>query len=254
MSTKTTVDLDREHVAGRAAGTAGFVATIGTFAALALASGVARGTPLADEGGQKVLVLQNLRENAGSETMVVVLRCLSVVLVIAVGLFFVKATADRDGRPAGVLRWLTAVAPLVLAAAIAGSYLAAHGAAQDFAAGAQTSARAEALLDDSGAVQATRVLEIAAHVLFGVWIVLLSWRAMACGLLTRTLGYWGVGAAVIGAFLPIGDALFMGWLVSLAFVAWGWWPGGLPRAWEEGRMIPWDDDSTSGAVAPGVGR
>lgn len=254
MTSSPTVDITRERTAGRAAASAGFAATLGTLAALALSTGGAAGGALDDEGTQRVSVLQSLHENAGEETLGVVLRCASVLLVVAVALFFTKAAADRDGAPATVLFWLGVVAPVVLAAAIAGSFIAAHGAAEDFAAGAQTAARAETLLEDSGAVRATELVEMGAHVLLGVWIVLLSWRCMVAGLLTRTVGYWGIGAAVIAAVLPIGDALFMGWLASLSFVAWGWWPGGLPRAWEEGRMIPWDDDASAGAALTGAGR
>jgi hypothetical protein len=60
---------------------------------------------------------------------------------------------------------------------------------------------------------------------------------MRVGLLTR---FWGSLGMALGVSL-----LFLGFLGLLVFflavgmLVAGWWPGGRPPAWDEGRAIPW---------------
>jgi hypothetical protein len=76
--------------------------------------------------------------------------------------------------------------------------------------------------------------------------------AARVGLLTKTLGYWGVGAAVAAVLVPVaGQGLVMGWLASVALLLLGWWPGGRGPAWTSGTAMPWDpgtEDRRGGTV------
>jgi hypothetical protein len=67
-----------------------------------------------------------------------------------------------------------------------------------------------------------------------------SIQAMRVGLLTRFLGYWGVGAGGALVLLPIGDAMFIGWLASIGILSLGYWPGGRPPAWQSTRPLAAD--------------
>ena len=113
------------------------------------------------------------------------------------------------------------------------------------ASGERSLERAEALLDDArdgGALRWINIGSLFTAFLSGVWVSLASLEAMRTGLLTRFLGIFGIGAGLATAIsFPVGPFLFIGWLGSVAILALGWWPGGRPPAWEEGRAVGWDE-------------
>jgi len=59
------------------------------------------------------------------------------------------------------------------------------------------------------------MLDIASRTVFAVWVAWSSVYAMRAGLFTSFLGYWGVGAAAALVLLPVGDAMYIGWLASV---------------------------------------
>lgn len=105
---------------------------------------------------------------------------------------------------------------------------------------AQSIQRAKEILFTGGVSQAIRAIGSAATLAIGLWFVIGSLYAMRVGLLTRAIGIVGIviGAAfVLGAtFTPIVLAL---WLLALAALFFGAWPGGRPPAWDSGTAIPW---------------
>ncbi len=78
------------------------------------------------------------------------------------------------------------------------------------------------------------------NLLLAVAIVLASLAALRVGLLTRFMGYFGMFAGVLFLFplIPI-PAVQCYWLAALAYLLWGRWPTGVPRAWLTGRAEPW---------------
>ncbi|WP_320670038.1 hypothetical protein [Patulibacter defluvii] len=241
-------DLVREQRVGRIAGVAGMVGVAGTVAALLVAarsSAGGSGSSAIDRARQ----LRDFHADVSGQALALGLRVLALVATIALALFLARAVIDRGGRDGTALRVLAVAGPLALVAALVVGFVAIRDVADAYAAGAPSPDRADRLWDDSGLLRATGIGEIAAHLVFGVWLIWLSLRAMAVGLLTRVLGYWGIAAGVVGVVLPLGDTLFMGWLASVALLAWGWWPGGLPLAWTTGRAVPWDIPIESGAAA-----
>lgn len=243
------VDLGRERRHGRIAGILGIVGVLATVAALLVsargsASG-ASGTSSEDRARR----LTDFHADVGAQALGLGLRVLGLVATIALALFLARAVIDRGGRDGAALRALGIAGPLALVAVLVVGFLAMRDVADVYAAGAPSPDRAKRLMDDDGLLRAVGVAEIAAHLLFGVWLALLSLRAMSVGLLTRVLGYWGIAAGVAGVLLPLGDTLFMGWLASVALLAYGWWPGGVPLAWTSGRAVPWDVPLEPGAAA-----
>jgi hypothetical protein len=65
---------------------------------------------------------------------------------------------------------------------------------------------------------------------------------MRVGLLPKFLGYLGMVAAAASLFL-IGSApallVEVFWLIAVAYLLVGRWPGGDPRAWVTGQAEPW---------------
>jgi hypothetical protein len=72
-------------------------------------------------------------------------------------------------------------------------------------------------------------------------LVFVSLNAMRTGLLTRFMGVLGIIAGVL-QILPFGGPLPVVqcfWLLMLAVLFAGQWPGGMPPAWRSGKAEPW---------------
>ena len=170
-------------------------------------------------------------------------RALSVALVIAVALELWTLTRRRNPSHARAILVLGLVACAVMTATTALGFVELRDVSRDFA-GAQlhTPGRARALLDADGALRAVRIAELAGGFAFGLWVSLASYEAMRVGLLTRFLAGLGVGGGLISAIgIPAGPALFLAWLASVGLLFVGYWPGGRPPAWDEGRAVPWSE-------------
>lgn len=79
-------------------------------------------------------------------------------------------------------------------------------------------------------------------------------NAMRVGLLTRFMGYVGILAAVlmvIPVFSPV-PVVQMFWLLALAVLILGRWPGGNPPSWEDGKAHPWPTAAEQRAKAQGA--
>jgi hypothetical protein len=78
--------------------------------------------------------------------------------------------------------------------------------------------------------------------LLAIAFVLVAMNAMRVGLLTRFLGYLGMVAAAASLFL-IGSApallVEVFWLMAVAYLLAGRWPGGDPPSWKTGVAEPW---------------
>jgi hypothetical protein len=226
-------DRDGERALGRWAGIAGLCAVVVTFASLvASASGTHPATAGAVPTGQQ---LQDFHRLVGTQTVGLVLRVVGLLLVAGVGLFLAEMSARRGVVVSRAVSTLSVIAPVALALALAASFLALrHVSGIYIASGARTSARATHLIDHSTPLRLAAVAQIGTRILFGVWVLMLSRVALRAELLTTFLGYFGIGAGVATMVpgLVVGDALFAGWISSVALLALGWWPGGRPEAWE----------------------
>jgi hypothetical protein len=72
-------------------------------------------------------------------------------------------------------------------------------------------------------------------------LVFVSLNAMRTGLLTRFMGVLGIITGVL-QILPFGGPLPVVqcfWLLMLAVLFAGQWPGGMPPAWQSGKAEPW---------------
>jgi hypothetical protein len=233
-----------EHRLGRIAGLAALASVASWLGALQFAnSGGGPGSPiLPGSAVGQVAPLDRARElldfhaSATDQALATILRCVGLMLTAAVGIYLYSLVRAR--RP-GLSRWMlwSALAGAILVAgASAFGYLAlGHVATAFVSTGARTTARAQHLIASSGALHLAAVFDLASRVVLAFWIGLASLEMMRVGLLERFLGYWGFGACLALVLLPIGDAMFVGWLGSIGVLALGYWPGGRPEAW---RTIP----------------
>jgi len=71
-------------------------------------------------------------------------------------------------------------------------------------------------------------------------LVFVALNAMRVGLLTRFMGVLGmITGALMVIQLPALLIVQFFWLIWLAFLIWGRWPGGAPPAWKTGKAEPW---------------
>lgn len=154
--------------------------------------------------------------------------------------FLAQATrARRPGFPR-LLTGLPIIAGVLQAISTVASTLATNGAIGDFLGGRRT---VDDALDitGSGLGVFAQVLALPAVLGLALSLVFISLNAMRVGLLTRFMGVLGMITAAL-QILPIGGPLPVVqcfWLIMLAVLFLGRWPGRTPPAWRTGRAEPW---------------
>jgi hypothetical protein len=162
-------------------------------------------------------------------------------LAIGVALSYLgHATAARRNelpRPSLYLPWVGAI---VLAVQALLSALGTNAAVHDFLDGPRTVDAARDLTGN-GLLVLGSILDLAGRLALGAAFVLVCLNAMRAGLLTRFMGVLGI---IVGALLviPLGSPLpivQVFWLLALGALILGYWPSGVPPAWESGEARPW---------------
>jgi hypothetical protein len=223
------VTTEPEQRLGRYAGTAAFASVATLFAALIIANAATGGDrrPIGPGGRSdshldRLHQLQDFHAGPAGQAVAVGLRCAGLALSLAVGLFLYWLVRRR-GAPVGrTMQWTVIAGPVLVGVATVFGYFAFKDVVDTFyASGPQTAARASQLIDDAGMLKLAGVMDFATRVVFAAWVGLASLNMMRLGLLTAFLGYFGLGAAVALVLIPIGDAMYIGWLASIGFLAWG---------------------------------
>ena len=239
-------ELDRERRRGRWAGAAALGSVACWLAALAAANAQGGSGTAINQGaalGQptplnRAAQLTQFHAGLGDQALATALRCGGLLLTLAVALYIYSLVRAR--RPQVSRRWMMGSAAggavLVAAATVFGWFALAH-VADAFVAGApRTAERAQHLIAASGGLKLAAVFDLVSRMVLALWITIASLEMLRADLLDRFLAYWGFGAAGALVLLPVGDAMFIGWLGSIGLLALGYWPGGRPEAWS--RTIP----------------
>lgn len=169
-------------------------------------------------------------------------------VVVAIGYFALGwalaylAVATRARRPSfrTWLVYLPLVGATVQALATILSSYATNSAISDFLDGPRTVEAADDV-GTSGLSVFASLLGLPGALGLAIAIVMISLNAMGVGLLTRFMGVLGIitGALI---FLPFGGPLPVVqsfWLLMLAILFLGRWPGGQPPAWRSSDALPW---------------
>ena len=160
-------------------------------------------------------------------------RCVGLLLTAAVGAYLYSLVRARKPELSRRMLWAAVLGAVLVAGATVFGYFALRDVADTFvASGARTTARAKHLIDGSGMLHTAAVFDLLSRIVFAAWVGVASLELMRVELLDRFLGYWGFGACVALVLLPIGDAMFIGWLGSIGIMALGYWPGGRPAGWQ----------------------
>lgn len=198
---------------GRGAAVALLLASTAGWLLAALLAAVAARGGTADGHAAELLAFHAER---GTQAWAAAARVASL-LVLAAALPAVArlARARARGIPPAA-RALLVGAPLVAAATTVVGYLALRGVAADFAAGPHTAPRADALVADAPGLRLVRVAELLTRASLGAAVAATAWALLQGGIVSRAAGWWGIAAGAGTGLLAIGDALLVGWLVSVA--------------------------------------
>ncbi len=202
------------------------------------------GRPIGREESLRLPFFDFVRDNTATLAINALLIGAAVLLLGAVMLFLARATKARGGalpRIAPALPLLGAV-PFAVGGLITNTV--GTNEHYDRILEAKTVDGIAAVNDSPGTLLnlGQSVTGIGAITL-AVGIVLVCLHAMRVGLLTRFLGVLGILVGVIIGFSPFLGAGFspvqMVWLLALAVLLAGRWPGGDPPAWPNGVAVPW---------------
>jgi hypothetical protein len=240
MSIAVSLSLPQpERRAGRWAALSAALSVVVLFAALVVANSSSapqvRGPREAAHVDQ-ISQLESFHDEPGTQLLAAGLRGFGLVVGIGVGVYLFWLVRRRGAAVHRAVLWTAIAGPLLVTAATLFGFFAFRDVSDAFyASGPRTAERASQLIDDAGRLRLAGVFDIASRIVFAAWVAVLSLRMMRLQLLTTFLGYWGLGAAGALILLPVGDAMYIGWLASMAFMAYGWWPGGLPEGWTQAK-------------------
>jgi hypothetical protein len=239
-----TSTLDSERRRGRIVGVVALISVVSVWGTVVFANSGNRGAGrpaarLGETGFDRVKQLLDFDRDISDQAIAAGLRCFGLLLTIAVGIYLYSLIRARNPAVPRAIFWCALIGPVVVCCTTVFGFFALRDVADAFASsGPRTAERAKRLVNDSGALQASGILDILSRLVFAAWVGWASLEAMRVGLLTRFLGYWGIGAAGALVLLPLGDAMFIGWLASIGILALGYWPGGRPPAWQSTQPLP----------------
>ena len=226
----------REQVLAMPAALAAIVAALATPVSLFIAQTSFKDAPVNNDPSQ----LRFIAEHGGGWIAMSSARSIGIALVAVVAYYLYIATKRRKPELPGAVAVLGIAGPLVFAVAsfVQAIYLVVEAKSYSGLA-TQTIQRAEDILQGTASLIIAFTI-FAATLALAFWLVVGSLNAMRVGLLTRAMGVVGI---LIGVFtvVPIGfaPAIMALWLLALAALFSGFWPGGRPPAWESGTAIPW---------------
>ena len=167
-----------------------------------------------------------------------IFQVLGILLLAVVAVHLYRAARDRNPDQSPVVLVVGVYGPVAFAASTTLRSITLAILADDFAGRAvKTEKAAEDLLNSPMLVVAT-ILGLTGVLALGFWLVKGSLDAMRLGLLTRFMGVLGIA---LGPALILGFGLLVMplWLFALGALFAGYWPRGMPPAWETGRAEPW---------------
>lgn len=232
-----TVDqLANERRRGRGAGAVAIGAAVLLLGSWVSSLVVNKDAPTGDRG-----LLRHFDDHAAVLIATSTAKAVGVLLLLVVVLYLFRATRARNEGLGQASLVLGVAGPVLYAAGAITSAVALAVIASDFVSSApQTADEADDALNDPSLLVIGAFASAGALAL-GFWFVMASLNAMRIGLLTRTMGVIGVLLGPMLVLLPsrLTDPVLSFWLAALGLLLLGYWPRGVPPAWEKGEAVPW---------------
>jgi hypothetical protein len=227
-------ELARERRFGRAAAAAAVLSGIALYAGGIWSQSVYSDAPDNNEPAE----LRYLDRHAGEILASAVVQAIGMLLLAVVALHLYRATRARRPDAPAVVAVMGLYGPVALALVTVARAVALGVIAGDFAGRPdQTLEAADDAFNDP-ALLIPQYAGISAVLALAFWLVKGSLDAMRLGLLSRFMGVLGIalGPAFV---LGFGSLILPVWLIALGVMFAGFWPRGLPPAWESGEALPW---------------
>jgi hypothetical protein len=182
--------------------------------------------------------LRYLDRHSGEILTSSIIQGVGMLLLAVVALHLYRATRARKPDEPVVVAVMGLYGPVALALVTVARAVALGVISGDFADRSTQSLDAADDAFHDPALLIPQYLGISAVLALAFWLVKGSLDAMRVGLLTRFMGVLGValGPAFV---LGFGSLILPLWLIALAVLFWGYWPRGVPPAWESGEAVPW---------------
>jgi hypothetical protein len=179
-------------------------------------------------------------DHAGEVIAASVLRAIGLIAIGWTLSFLAAAVRARRKELPKAATWLPLVGAVLQAvASLMGTFASASGVST-YLDGPRT-VDAASDVTGSSVLVASSFIGLVGQFALAAAFVLICLNALRAGLLTRFMGVVGifVGVFIIIPLVPL-STLQAFWLVALAFLLFGVWPGaGVPPAWMTGRAEPW---------------
>jgi hypothetical protein len=191
-------------------------------------------------------------DHAGQVIAASVVRAIGLIAIGWVLSFLAAAVRARRRELPRAATWLPLLGAVLQAvASLMGTFASASGVST-YLDGPRT-VDAASDVTGSSVLVASSFIGLVGQFALAAAFVLICLNALRAGLLTRFMGVVGifVGVFIIIPLVPL-STLQAFWLVAIAFMLFGVWPGaGVPPAWRTGRAEPWPK---APAVERGRGR
>ncbi len=248
----TADQLERERRFGRIAGIAGLIG-----AALFVASVFVGNSDFNSAEGSSEIIPAFADDKTGV-LMQFSFQAVGIALFALPLMALFRSAAARSSSVRPGLIGLTVAGPIFFAASFIAYYVALDASVdpfQDIAATLDIGSDAadddaRDILQDQSAFDVYGGLDFAGRLGLVIGIVYTALNAMRAGLLTR---FWGTLSMALGVgLLLIGPSALFVFGVATSLIVADLWPGGRPRAWEEGKAIPWPKpgESIAGTGGP----
>jgi hypothetical protein len=179
-------------------------------------------------------------DHAGEVIAASVVRSIGLIAVGWLLSFLAAAVRARRKELPRAATWLPLVGAVLQAvASLMGTFASASGVST-YLDGPRT-VDAASDVTGSSVLVASSFIGLVGQFALAAAFVLICLNALRAGLLTRFMGVVGifVGVFIIIPLVPL-STLQAFWLVAVAFMLFGVWPGaGVPPAWKTGRAEPW---------------
>jgi hypothetical protein len=179
-------------------------------------------------------------DHAGEVIAASVVRSIGLIAIGWVLSFLAAAVRARRPQLPRAATWIPLVGAVLQAvASLMGTFASAAGVST-YLDGPRT-VDAASDVTGSSVLVASSFIGLVGQFALAAAFVLICLNALRAGLLTRFMGVVGifVGVFIIIPLVPL-STLQAFWLVAVAFLLFGVWPGaGVPPAWKTGREEPW---------------
>lgn len=242
----TNQQIEDESRRGRIAG----IATLAGIALFIIAMAAFAGDFNSADQAEQLRTFESVK---GDLLAQVLLQAFAVLLFIPSLVSLFRSIRDRSEALRPGLIGLVIASPILLALSLVITYFAFKEGADAFLDPSadydpNSNDQAEDVFYDQFPTQLRTGFGLAGSLGLAFTTVYMALHAMRAGLMTR---FWGTLAMALGVgTLLFGSLMLVAYMIVIALLVAGWWPGTRPPAWDAGKAMPWPAPGRPGDAEP----